>query len=497
MPTEDRSGNHAGAEDALQRTYSNVGIDSGVVVVDGWGCRLKVEQGHLVLEDGVGRHRRERRFPRVQPDLRRLIILGRSGFLTVEALRWCAETGIDVVVAGPDGRVLASSGDFGVRDPRLRRAHAAAASSPLGLRIVVELLVAKTTGQADICTLLPRPRGDVAGVVLGLADAIARAPNIDGARMAEAAAAAAYWEAWSELGLRFVARDLRSVPAHWRTFGTRRSPLATTATARRAATPGQALLNFTYSIAVAEARLAALAVGLDPGLGIGLHTDMAGRDSLSLDLVEPVRPHVDRYILRLVEQRAFHRKDFAETPEGAVRINAPLSHDLAATAGAWAKIVGPVVERVAHLLAEGSEGRLPSRTPLTSTNRGAGTSRRRATKVATPRLPFPACWTCGRMLDDKRSRYCSDCGERTRARTPSAVAWEAEHPEAPTDEAWWREHVLPGLRSMKLAQIMEVAKVSQTYASRIRSGERIPHPMHWAKLADAVKAQPSGGMALL
>jgi CRISPR-associated protein Cas1 len=490
MPTgNERSAGHADATAALERTFSNVGIDDGVVVVDGFGASLKVEQGHLVLADGIGRHRRERRFPRVQPDLRRVVVLARSGFVTIEALRWARDTDVEVVMAEPDGRVLASSGDFGVRDPRLRRAHAAAATSDVGLRIVVELLVAKTTGQADVCYLFPRPRPDVAETILGLADAIARAPNVDGARLAEAAAAVAYWEMWSGLGLRFVGRDLRSIPARWQTFGTRRSPLATTATPRRAATPGQAMVNFTYSIAVAECRSAALAMGLDPGLGVGLHTDMNARDSLSLDLVEVVRPHVDRYLLRLVEQRAFRRLDFAETAEGVVRINAPLSHDLAATAGTWAKIVAPWVERVAHLLAEATEGRIRSRTPLTGAGRGAGTSKRRPRREAAPRLPFPACRTCGEVLSDKRNRYCSDCGERTRARTPAAVAWEAAHPQAPSDPAWWREQVLPRLAGHKLSEIMEATKVSQTYASRLRSGERVPHPMWWSALAELVGAE--------
>ena len=44
-----------------------------------------------------------------------------------------------------------------------------------------------------------------------------------------------------------------------------------------------------------EARLAAAALGLDPGLGV-LHVDSGSRDSLALDLLEPVRPQVDSYL---------------------------------------------------------------------------------------------------------------------------------------------------------------------------------------------------------
>jgi CRISPR/Cas system-associated endonuclease Cas1 len=45
------------------------------------------------------------------------------------------------------------------------------------------------------------------------------------------------------------------------------------------------LLNFTFAIAESECRLAAVACGLDPGLGF-LHSDTANRDSLALDIIE-------------------------------------------------------------------------------------------------------------------------------------------------------------------------------------------------------------------
>jgi CRISPR-associated protein Cas1 len=45
-----------------------------------------------------------------------------------------------------------------------------------------------------------------------------------------------------------------------------------------------------------EARLAISELGLDPGIGV-LHNDTRTRDSLACDLMEPVRPHVDAFLL--------------------------------------------------------------------------------------------------------------------------------------------------------------------------------------------------------
>jgi CRISPR-associated protein Cas1 len=60
----------------------------------------------------------------------------------------------------------------------------------------------------------------------------------------------------------------------------------------------------TYSLAAIEARLACEAVGLHPALGF-VHADEPQRDNLALDLLEPVRPEVERFVLDLVAERTF------------------------------------------------------------------------------------------------------------------------------------------------------------------------------------------------
>jgi CRISPR-associated protein Cas1 len=56
------------------------------------------------------------------------------------------------------------------------------------------------------------------------------------------------------------------------------------------------MLNYLYALVEAEAILACQAVGLDPGLGL-VHSDTRARASLALDLMEPVRPEVDDFVL--------------------------------------------------------------------------------------------------------------------------------------------------------------------------------------------------------
>ena len=113
----------------------------------------------------------------------------------------------------------------------------------------------------------------------------ARADTPDRLRQVEAPAATVYWAAWEPVTMRFARRDLARIPDHWHTFGLRSLPI--TRTSRAAGNPTNALLNYTYAILETEVRLAILAMGLDPGMGV-LHADLKSQDSFVYDLLEPL-----------------------------------------------------------------------------------------------------------------------------------------------------------------------------------------------------------------
>src|SRR5260370_37302438 len=62
-----------------------------VVILYGYGIRVFVERGHLVLLDGIGDERRAGRFARVRHGLERLVVIGADGMVTLAALRWLAD----------------------------------------------------------------------------------------------------------------------------------------------------------------------------------------------------------------------------------------------------------------------------------------------------------------------------------------------------------------------------------------------------------------------
>jgi CRISPR/Cas system-associated endonuclease Cas1 len=111
----------------------------------------------------------------------------------------------------------------------------------------------------------------------------------------------------------FPRQDARRVREHWLRFGTRHSSL--TGQPRLAVNPPNAILNYCFALAESECRLAVSACGLHPGIGF-LHVDKPNRDSLSLDVLEAIRPSIEAWLLNWITHEPLRRSDFFETANG-------------------------------------------------------------------------------------------------------------------------------------------------------------------------------------
>lgn len=79
-----------------------------------------------------------------------------------------------------------------------------------------------------------------------------------------------------------------------------------------------ALLSLTYTLLSNECASGLTANGLDPYVGF-MHVDRPGRESLALDIMEELRGVMaDRFVLKLINKKMVHAKDFIEKENGAV-----------------------------------------------------------------------------------------------------------------------------------------------------------------------------------
>src|SRR5438309_11621989 len=117
----------------LSTSYNSLVPRHGVITLFGYGIQVRVDRGHLLIEDGIGVERRRFRFPRVGHGLKRLVVIGSDGMISLAALRWLADQDAAFVMLDRDGSVLATTGPVRPSDAKLRRAQGMAAESGAGL----------------------------------------------------------------------------------------------------------------------------------------------------------------------------------------------------------------------------------------------------------------------------------------------------------------------------------------------------------------------------
>lgn len=80
--------------------------------------------------------------------------------------------------------------------------------------------------------------------------------------------------------------------------------------------PLNSLLSLGYTLLHSEAVLALYGCGFDPFIGF-YHAIDFGRESLACDIIEPLRPDVDAFCLRLFNKQTLRAEDFTTRNDGA------------------------------------------------------------------------------------------------------------------------------------------------------------------------------------
>ena len=486
----------------------------GLVTLTGFGIKIRMQGGHLEIEDGIGPERRTIRLARIGHGLKRLVCISEDGFATLAALKWISDVGASFVMLNRNGKVLFATGPNAPSDVRLRRAQAVAHTSGAALRIARELIDQKLAGQEQVARYSLAAQ-ECANKIHRYRSELAEADDLDRVRLVESRAAAVYWAAFRNLPVIFPTKDRSRLPLHWAIFGTRVSPL--TGSPRLAVNPANAILNYLYSLLESEARLAAAALGLDPGLGV-LHVDTKARDSLACDLMEPVRPQVDAYLLDWIMREPLKRQCFFEQSDGNCRLTAPFTAHLSETMPMWARAVAPFAEWVTRALWSSSARLARDPAPPTRLTQRV----KREVKGAPPLPPSiraprrdALCRGCGKTISEGCTK-CASCAVddatenmldaaqigRQTANGPEAQlkrantqrknalaqhAWKSSDQPGWLTEKFYISNIQPFLASMSASAIARQLSVSRWYAGRIREGYR-PHPRHWEELARLVGA---------
>jgi CRISPR-associated endonuclease Cas1 len=363
----DVSADHATASESaravLASIYERPSADAHVATVHGYGVQIRIEHGQLVIRDGIGKLRRERKYDKIDRTLRRIIMTTVSGFISLESYKWCADHDITITMLSPDGELISAwNPDHLAADARLIRRQALAVTDRTATDIARELLTRKVRGQADTLMKYADDRNS-AERLYRYADRMIDSANITQTKSQDSTSASLselegwsareYFSAWQSCAsMQWDSHSASLIPAHWRSYRGRISLVSGGARKQSASDPVNAMLNYAYTVAESEARTACIACGLDPRLGF-IHTDKPGRDSLALDVLEALRPEVDDFILSMIRSRTFTYRQFAQPygyAAGTCRIVAPLTHEIAEQSWRWRAVAMKTAQLVAEML---------------------------------------------------------------------------------------------------------------------------------------------------
>jgi CRISP-associated protein Cas1 len=140
----------------------------------------------------------------------------------------------------------------------------------------------------------------------------------------EAKAAADYWRAFADKGLREAKGG--NLPRTWLRFANRQKGAGFLGS-KNASHPINAMLNYAYVVEAGRLAKALAARGMALQIGF-LHSDKTGRNSLVWDAIEPLRPIIDARVFRYIEGREFKRSDFVQTTASTYRLERDIIAEL-------------------------------------------------------------------------------------------------------------------------------------------------------------------------
>lgn len=309
------------------------------LILCGHGAGVRVDHDTLLVRNGFTHHPQKEekfRFFPGDPNLPdRIIILDASGGISFDALNWMADQKIGLVQLDWRGRVNFSGNSGFSAKPKLVKWQSEIQNTEISRKINRRLISQKF--DASIETLIrifgqSDPVKSAIKKIQGLKLKIADPKNgISHSKFLgyEGAAAAIYYNCWHGLPLKWAKLSRRPIPESWKKVGSRQ--MAWRKDASQARHPLNAMLNYGYGVLISQLHADIVAAGFDPSIGLA-HFRARNRTPLVYDLIEPLRPVVDREVLTFALAHTFEPGDFSISRVGGCRLNAQLAKQVASKA---------------------------------------------------------------------------------------------------------------------------------------------------------------------
>ncbi len=312
--------------------------NSNPLILTGHGNSMRIENGALSIKQGFSHYPQKaechRYFPGSRDIPERILLLDGSGSLSFDVLSWLGEQGIALARIKWTGEVAIVANGTGYASDRAKVDWQIEQRDNDDKRkaFAIDLVTRKLIASIETLERHVPESTKKATALAWHRNAITRLeqehfPTVNDLRGIEGQAATLYFGSWQGLPIKWSGK--RPVPDDWHHYDIRSSMAnGPKPQNRNASHPLNAMLNYAYTVKLAQMQIQAVADGYDPTIGI-MHHGRRGKPSYIFDLIEPERPKVDAAILQFVANQSFAAADFVILKDGGCRLSPQLARTVA------------------------------------------------------------------------------------------------------------------------------------------------------------------------
>ena len=321
--------------------------EPNTLILNGQGLSIRVDRGCLVVRDGNTHYPSDastwRFFTGSLEIPPAIVVIDGSGEITLDAIDWLAAQEVPLIRPRWNGQFmsLVTAGGQAASAENIRWQDETRQDPDRRWAFSQDLIRRKI--RSTLRTMedyVPRSRVWETGYesVQAMLEQIEEDPPRDLTALLglEGAAAKSYFRAWSGIKLRWSKNKKYPIPDEWIRFRTRSALRVGKIKNLKATHPINAMLNYAYGVAVAREHINVISEGYDPTIGVmhDLQDKRGYYPAFVLDRIEPVRPLVDRAVLRIITSEMLTSADFALQADGTCRLNPELARRVAQLAAA-------------------------------------------------------------------------------------------------------------------------------------------------------------------
>jgi CRISP-associated protein Cas1 len=279
-----------------------------LLLLDGYGIDMRVNGGKLHIKEGRSSPDEEPKeyvFAPKRIDIDSIVIYGRKGNLTLDAIRWLIKHNVQISILNWNGKLLTTMLPPESTNVKTKFAQYHAFEDQVKrVEIAKKFIEAKFNKSQAVIDYLKLRYPEIE---FNVSDELRRLKGAKTIKEVMGIEGGLAWKYWNEFS--------KAIPEKYE-FCSRIDQY------RRPMGSGDmvnTMLNYGYALLEAECLRAINTVGLDPHVGF-LHEMNPSKNSLAYDLQEPFRFLVDLAVISLVENEMMDKKDFIVTENYNLRL---------------------------------------------------------------------------------------------------------------------------------------------------------------------------------